>query len=100
MARIYFDAWGRGDFEVPAYAVQTDDGYSTPLSAVVGALARKNRMECCGGPQSQGTALDRHGNPDANHYSLTLGRPCPGGGYTPVYEIWVSIRRGQGEKQR
>lgn len=85
-ARIYFSAWNLGNLKCPAYAM--DNEY--PESDCVGAaIARKNGLQVIT-VRADGTALER-GVPAARHYQATLGRPCKGGGWTPIKQIWFSI---------
>ncbi len=87
--RIHFSTWGpRADeLDLPAYAMRRDDG--DEIGAICRAIERTTRLDVvtC---RPDGVSLSR-GKPDSRHYQLTLGRPCPGGGWTPKAEIWVAI---------
>lgn len=89
--RVNFSAWGRhlDRITLPAYAVRQE--FETDVEAVVRACQRASGLFCCAGPRDEGTALDRRGKPEANHYAFTLGRPVRGGGYSLEAEVWVSI---------
>ena len=90
--RIHFSTWGKGtrDLEMPAYAMADQYEIDTTASRVADAIARKNGLQVVT-LRSDGTALDRKGRPESRHYQTTLGRPCRGGGWTPVAELWFSI---------
>ena len=89
--RIHFSAWGKraDELDLPAYAMRRDDGYGDDIEAVCRAIERTTRLDVvtC---RPDGTSLSK-GKSDARHYQMTLGRPCPGGGWTPEAEIWVAI---------
>ncbi len=89
--RIYFSAWGRQThrWEAPVYAYLTDEDLSAS-DAVARAIARKSGLQVAT-LRPDGTALDRHGDPESHHYQMTLATPCPGGGWTPQAEVWFAI---------
>lgn len=71
--RIGIDAWGRGDYDTPAYAVTTDD---TPCAsdAVAAAIARRSRAYIASGPHSDGHGETRDGRVTYWRYRMTLER--------------------------
>ena len=89
MARIYFTAWGRNSdrWTVPAYAVSDD--IESDSARVAAAIARKSQLSVVT-LRSDGQGIT-NGETDSYHYQMTLGRPCPGGGWTPKAEIWFAI---------
>ncbi len=89
-SRISFDVWGNTKgLTIPAYAMADLNGIESRAGRVAAAIARRNGLEVVT-LRSDGTALDK-GQPSAFHYQTTLGRPCPGGGWTPEAELWFSI---------
>ena len=86
--RVYYTTWGKGLVPPSGYALREE--WEQPIEAVIRSMERKSGMQRCGGPCNQGTALER-GIPISRHWSLTMGRPCKGGGWTPEAEVWVSI---------
>ncbi len=87
MSRLHYTVWGRGLalLDLPAYAVQADG--EGEAEAVYRSIARRNRLHVCGGPRSEGKSL----MDGARHFAATLGKRCPGGGYTPIAEVWIAI---------
>lgn len=63
---------------------------------VTTSLERRTGLVICGGPRSEGVALNA-GKPSARHYACTLGSPCRGGGWTPRAEVWWSEPIGEEE---
>lgn len=90
--RIDFTAWGRGQWEAPAYAYVTEER-DGPADAVATAIARKSGLQVVT-MRSDGHGVTR-GEIDSHHYVMTLGTLCPGGGYTPEAEVWFAIPVGQ-----
>ena len=89
-SRITFDVWGNTKgLVIPAYAMADPDGIESRAARVAAAIARKNGLEVIT-MRGDGTALT-NGEPSSNHYQTTLGKPCPGGGWTPEAELWFSI---------
>jgi len=88
--RINFSRWGRklSGLAFATYAVAQDG--ESPIDAVVRSVERTTGLQVCGGPRSDGYAVER-GHKTAAHYQMTLGRPCRGGGWSPEAELWVSI---------
>ncbi len=88
--RINFTAWGNTKgLTIPAYAMADPDEIDSPAARVASSIARKNGLEEVT-LRSDGTALSK-GKPESHHYQTTLGKPCPGGGWTPEAELWFSI---------
>lgn len=85
-------AVGRLGLVPGAFRVRRTGSDFTDVAAVVRSVERRTRLRVCGGPCSQGTALDGRGHSTAHQYSMTLGRPCRTGGYSVVAELWVSIK--------
>lgn len=84
--RVDFECWGvRGCCELPKYAVAREE--ESPIEAVCRAIENKNR-----GKVVINCRPDCHTADGESHYQLTIGRRCPGGGYTPTAERWVSVR--------
>lgn len=75
--------WGRGSVG----DIRVRDA---SLENILRRLERETGLKVCSRPCSQGIALER-GKPSAAHYSVTLGRPVKGGGYSPEAEIWFSV---------
>jgi hypothetical protein len=88
MARVYYRTWGSAAPQ-DGYVLVTD-GDNDVVGKVVAKIMRDSRLVCCAGPRSDGTRLER-GEPVEHHYQITLGKPCPGGGWTPEGEVWFSI---------
>lgn len=86
--RYKYTTWGRGDVPRGGYAVARDG--EDAVEAVIRSMERKSRLQRCGGPRGEGTAVHR-GVPTARHYAVTLGTPCRGGGWTPRAEVWFAI---------
>jgi hypothetical protein len=91
--RIHFSTWGRrvDRVTIASYAIERDGRYG--IDAVVASIERSSGLCVCGGPRWDGDNCER-GRRVASHYQITLGRPCSGGGYTPVAGLWVSIPTG------
>jgi len=92
MARIYFDAWGRGDFTTPAFAVLTADDY-TPAHAVARAISAKSRVDFWG-VNREGETRNAQNETVSVHYRTNLGRPISrdlGGGFAVRAEVWFAI---------
>jgi len=87
--RIEFSAWGAGTWTAPAYAMHDDDSYEGRAATVAAAIARKSGLSAIN-VRSDGTALD-NGQPSADHYELTMGRPAHGGGWNVEARCWFSI---------
>ena len=89
---ITVNLWGNGarKFGLDTVRVRVDPVWGASAS-VVRSLERRTGLVCCAGPRSEGTALDRHGDPESRHHVCTLGRPVRGGGYCPEGEFWFSI---------
>ena len=87
--RINFSAWGRGDYDVPAYAMRSADEYRSTAEVVASAIARKSGLVVVT-LRSDGVAL-ANGEPYEAHYQTTLGTPCPGGGWTPMAEVGFAV---------
>ena len=69
----------------PAYYLNNELG-QTNADAAAAAIARKNSLHVCGGPQHE------HKTPEGDHvYRATLGWPSRGGGFSVSGEIWFSI---------
>jgi hypothetical protein len=86
--RINFNYWGAQRLRMPAYAMM-GDAFSR-IDAVCRAIARSTGLAVAN-CRGDGTALDRHGRPEADHYELTLGRPLRSGGYSVEGRLWVSL---------
>jgi len=87
--RIEFNAWGRGDFDTPSYALVE---IGTPVcGAVAAAIARKNGLGVAT-LRPDGWEVDRSDGRERRtpHWVATLGRRC-GHGWTPVAEVWFSV---------
>lgn len=91
--RQSFTSWGlrpsAARITVPAYAMRDTEREETRLGAVTRAIGRANNLTVCA-CSNQGTSLHR-GQPEANHYEITLGRPARGGGCDVVASLWISI---------
>jgi len=88
---ITVNTWGSGG--IGTIRVRVSEPYTTS-EAAARSIQRRTGLHLATW-RSDGTALER-GEPVANHYTGTLARPCPGGGWTPVSEIWASIPVRQG----
>jgi hypothetical protein len=84
--RVNFNAWALGDLICPAYAMHDEDNFGGRGATVAAAIARKNGLHVVTLRPD-----DQSGNETI--YQSTLGRPCPGGGWTPVKQVWFSIAR-------
>jgi hypothetical protein len=62
------------------------DEYETGLDAVRRAIARRTGLAVCS-TSPQGVSLPER----ERHYQITLGQPCPGGGYSVEGEMWIAI---------
>ncbi len=89
MPRINYSLWGSAAKLGLSDAYAMSDGISD-IGRVVASLERRSGLVACGGPQNQGVALS-HGKPAARHYSVTLGEPCPGGGWIPRGQVWIAL---------
>ncbi len=102
--KIEFSVWGRmpehvresmGFKENIRLAAMQRPGESR-LEAVARSIERRTGLVWCGGPRSDGSAVER-GRVTAHHYAGTLGSPCDGGGWTPRAELWFSIPAKKGK---
>lgn len=85
-----FSAWGdAARLGIADGSVRVDDGDDV-VDRVVARLERDSGLKAWR-PRSDGTALDGSGNPEANHYQVTLGRRARGGGLDVEGEVWFSI---------
>ena len=83
--RIYFSAWGRGQWNEPSYAVNRDPHGHFRGQAVARAIARKSGLDI--------VTLRPDGTTDEQpQYHLTLGRPLSTGGWSPEAEIWFVVK--------
>ena len=88
--RIDFQSWGRaapGD----GYVLYDADRHLSIAEAIASSIERRTGLVWCGGPRSDGQSFGSE--PVALHFTGTLGRPCPGGGYTPQGDCWYSFAR-------
>jgi hypothetical protein len=92
MTTISFSHWGRHDFAMPSRVRQPSDGFTTPIEAVCRAIGRKNRGLVVANCRRDLSEVDRHGRTISQHYELTLGRPCKGGGYNVHGSVWLAIK--------
>jgi len=87
--KIEFAWWGGRGSEVamPAYAMA--DEYETDVQAICRAIHRKSGLHVitC---RPDGYNIERDQLTEA-HFELTLGDPCPGGGWTPRAERWIGV---------
>ena len=89
---VAFTLWGAASkLGLSGGKVRVAAGQSA-IARVVARLERDSGLVCCGGPRSEGTALER-GRPVADHWAVTLGQRCHGGGFTPEGEVWIAIQR-------
>ena len=88
MTTIRVRTWGR--LGIGTIAVRVADGEAV-ADAVARSITRRTGLAWCGGPRSDGTALDDSGRPASYHWCGTLGRPCAGGGWTPEGAVWFAI---------
>lgn len=82
--------WGRSG--LGNFSVRVDDETSA-VEAARRSIARRSGLEIatC---RSDGTALDKRGEPESHHYHVTLGAPVPreqGGGWSVKGELWFAI---------
>ncbi|MFA4974832.1 MAG: hypothetical protein WC683_19700 [bacterium] len=89
--KITYTVWGRGDFDRNGTVAMCDEDES-PAVAAIKSVARRSGLHVITA-RSDGTQVcgDRI---VAHQRTATLGRPCPGGGWLPLAEIWVSVRVG------
>lgn len=59
--------------------------------AVARSLARRTRTSVVTVRHDGWAKPAAGGNTHKPHYQITLGRPCPGGGWTPVVELMVCV---------
>jgi len=94
--RIYFTAWGRGNFEAPAYAMT---GEERDCERVAQAIARKSGAEVCGQVRPDGYSRSGGLQPESGggvycaQFTCTIGTPVRGGGWSPVAEVSFKIHR-------
>ena len=70
-------------------AARTLDEHEGDQSAVARSIARRARLDWCGGPRYNGCTATSH------HYVGTLGRHVKSGDYSPVAEVTFYVRRVQ-----
>ncbi len=60
--------------------------HQSPINAVTASIERTTKLACC-------TMRYDGYNPKTRCqiYQGTFGRRCPGGGYTPIMELWVFV---------
>lgn len=87
--RIHFTAWGRGNFEAPAYAM-TGEVWEQDCERVAQAIARKSGAEVCRNVRPEGFHRAIDGACHAQ-FSFTIGTPVQGGGWSPVAEVWFAF---------
>ena len=92
-ARINFTAWGRGNFEIPAFAMRrrADSpfaGVDSPSDCVAEAIARKSGL-CLVHVRSDGYD-EEYGEIVRRHFVCTLGSRADGG-WCPEAEVWFWI---------
>lgn len=93
MSRINFQVWGAATRLGLSDSYAMTDGVTSDIDRVIALLERRTGLWCCAGPKDEGTAIS-HGEPYAHHYSVTFGSPCPGGGFTPRGQVWISLEVG------
>lgn len=91
--RIAYSVWGAATKLGLSDSYAMSDGVSPDIDRVVASLERRSGLACCAGPRDDGTAL-LHGRPVAYHYTIMLGSPCPGGGWTPRGQVWIALEVG------
>jgi hypothetical protein len=84
--------WGQMPRNVDSPIRVRYDGVSPPNECVVRSLERRSRLTAWGIGRWEGDDIENNVRV-RSHYVVTLGRPCPGGGLTPVCEVWFSIPR-------
>lgn len=88
MVTISVNTWGKRG--LGCISVRVADTDIEPIDAVRRSVERRTGLRVCG-CRSDGTALDRKGQPESRHYQMTLGLPCRTGGYSVEGEIWAAI---------
>jgi len=77
--KIKFRAWSSTALIYPGCAIRTNGDLSNK-EAVARAIAAKNHLSWC--------ALRR----DGRVYVFTVGKPCRGGGITPMGQVYFDIK--------
>ena len=80
--RLYFDAWGRGRYDLPRYTYT--DGVEAPYMSVARAIARRSGVDVLT-VSSDGYSLGRP------RYRCTIGRIQQDGTGVPTAELLFSI---------
>ena len=94
-SRIVFNAWGRGDFAVPAYAIRRDDCDDT--DTVARSIARKNNLDVVsitsGGWRVDYEDAEGGGRVEVRtpEYVATLGVPSKNGGWDDPIQVSFRI---------
>lgn len=90
--KITYTVWGRGQFDRDGTVAMCDDDES-PAVAAIKSVARRSRLHVItarsDGMQVCGDKIVAH------QRTATLGVPCPGGGWSPRAEIWISVAADQ-----
>lgn len=91
--RIQYTAWSTWarDHELPAYAVADSDGIESDAARVAAAIARRAGLHVV--TMRPDCSRLEGGVVVGDQYQITLGRPCPGGGWTPEGEVWIDVPR-------
>jgi len=91
--RIHFTAWGRGNFEAPAYAMtgaSLGNYWEQDFERVARAIARKSGAVVCSQVRADGYSKGTGGVYYAQ-FTCTLGKPVSGGGWSHVAEVSFKI---------
>ncbi len=88
MRKVSFQSWGSA---APGngYILLDIEGHESVSDVIARSIERRTGLQWCGGPRSDGRAVSA-GETESYHFTGTLGRPCPGGGWTPEGECWFS----------
>ncbi len=87
--RIKVNAWGRGKWKEPEYAL-LEEG-AEPSRCVAEAIARKSGFEIVMGRVYDDGAHVDGGRIVARQYRFNLGSRVDGGGWYPEAEIWFTV---------
>ena len=94
--RVYYSSWGCSrpwrDKIKDSYVLVSDFRPGDVAGKIAGSLERQTKLTCCAGPKAEHITVTRGGKTTAYCYSITLGSPCPGGGYIPRTQIWFDFQ--------
>lgn len=94
--RIYYSSWGWKqpwrDRVKDSYVLAPEFRTGDISGKIAGALERQTGLVCCAGPKAEHTEVTREGKATAYCYSITLGSPCPGGGFIPRTQVWFNFK--------